>query len=100
MFSIEEALETPIWRLKGWRLDLKCRACGTHSELFLIYFVKPGRDPILLRDLLMRLRCKVCRQRPSGAMLALGRLGSGGRLFSDIETEDGVVQLVLWDDDR
>jgi hypothetical protein len=102
MFSVEEALETPISEFVYWRLDLKCRNCNRRAEFFLQSIVWKNGGGYLLVDVVERLRCKVCHAKPSGGMLANQRLpgGAPNPPWVDMNSPYGSMrQLVLWDEE-
>ena len=98
MFSLDEALNTPIGKLSGWRLDLRCSPCDRVSEFWfhhLVYGKRVTEPP--LSDLLPRLRCDQCRAKPAAALLANQRLPGHGKIWKDMRLDTGLVQIVLWD---
>jgi hypothetical protein len=61
--------------------------------------INEGGDSRVLRDLLVRLRCRNCRAKPSGVMLANTGIPPNGTPWSNVQHKDGRTRLILWDDD-
>ena len=96
MFSLGQVLIGPQNAFRGWRLYVRCKRCQRQQQVNIP--PQPHRT-VLLANYVARLRCRDCRERPSGVMLTNCREYAPHPTWLNKETRKGPLWVVLWQEE-